>query len=66
MNTAQAQALGVDGQATVRVEQAAAAAELELVIDERIPKGCVYIPLAVPGAEALAAGFGPVTVGPVR
>ena len=62
MNATAAQGLGLDGGAAVRVSQDGMNAEFAVRIDEAVPDGCIWLPSAVPGAEALGTGFGPVTV----
>ncbi|MDJ0738841.1 MAG: NADH-quinone oxidoreductase subunit NuoG [Gammaproteobacteria bacterium] len=62
INADAASALGVNGNATVRVSQAGGSAEFAAVIDDSVPDGCVWLPAAVPGAEALGPAFGPVAV----
>ncbi|HID48222.1 MAG TPA: NADH-quinone oxidoreductase subunit G, partial [Chromatiales bacterium] len=44
----------------VRVEQDGFTAELPVVIDAGVPDGCVFLPQAVPGSEALGLSYGPV------
>ncbi len=62
LNASAAQALGIEGAATVRVTQGDAQAEFVARIDDAVPDGCVWLPSAVPGSEALGLGFAPVTV----
>ncbi len=38
------------------------ACTLPVVVDERVPDGCVWLPTGVPGSETLAAAFGQVTL----
>ncbi len=62
MNAASAERLGVAGGAAVRITQDDTSAELAVGIDDTVPDGCVWLPTAVSGSEALGAGFGPVSV----
>ncbi len=62
INADAASTLGLNGNATVRVSQAGGSAEFAAVIDDSVPDGCVWLPAAVPGAEALGPAFGPVAV----
>ena len=62
INPAAAATLGVGAGADVRIRQGEASAEFVVHLDERVPEGCVWLPTAVPGAESLGAGFGPVAV----
>ncbi len=66
MNSKQAKALGLGEGDRVRVRQDDdGAAELTVVLDERVAAGCVCIPCAVPGSESLSAAFGTITLEPV-
>jgi len=62
LNASAAQALGLSEAASVRVTQGDASAEFEVRVDDVVPDGCVWLPTAVPGSEALGVGFGPVSV----
>jgi NADH-quinone oxidoreductase subunit G len=62
MNAAQAEAAGVSGAERVKVSQGEAAAVLELLIDARVPDGCVYIQSGTTPAATLGAAFGPVNI----
>jgi NADH-quinone oxidoreductase subunit G len=55
MNTALSAKLGLDGQATVKVEVGAGQAALDLVIDPHVPDGCVVIPSGYSETAALRA-----------
>jgi NADH-quinone oxidoreductase subunit G len=54
--------LGLEGEGRVRVTQDGAGAEFAVRIDDRVPDGCVWLPTAVAGSEALGPGFGVVAV----
>jgi NADH-quinone oxidoreductase subunit G len=62
LNAAAAQSLGLPEAASVRVTQGDASAEFEVRVDDVVPDGCVWLPTAVPGSEALGVGFAPVSV----
>ncbi len=55
MNTALSAKLGLDGQATVKVEVGAGQAALDLVIDQGVPDGCVVIPSGFSETATLSA-----------
>lgn len=61
LNAAQAATLGLSGGDQVLVRMAAGEAELELVIDPRVPDGCVWIPAGFPETASLG-GCGLATV----
>ncbi len=61
MNAAQAKKLKLADRARVTVRAAAGEALLELVIDARVPDGCVLIPSGQAATAALG-GDGPVTI----
>ncbi len=65
LNPAEAGRLGLEAGAAVRVSQGGASAEMPLEIDPHIPEGCVWVPAAVAGSEALGAAFGPVNLAEV-
>ncbi len=65
LNTQAAAALGLEPNSAVRVTQGTGSAEFALRIDDRVPDGCVWLPIAVPGTQALGPGFGPITVNKV-
>jgi NADH-quinone oxidoreductase subunit G len=50
--------LGLQAGARARFRQDGGEAELPVVIDERVPEGCVLIPAALPETAALGAAFG--------
>jgi len=63
VNAAAAASLGVNGaDATLRVTQGNASAEFAVAIDDGVPDGCVWLPVAIPGSDALGPAFGPVGV----
>ena len=55
LNAAQADKLGLRAGATVQVIMAQGSASLELVIDARIPDGCVLVPAGYPETSRLGA-----------
>ncbi len=57
-----AASLGVTGSPSVRVAQGAAQCSVPLVLDERVPYGCVLIPAGVRATAGLGPAFGDVTV----
>jgi NADH-quinone oxidoreductase subunit G len=62
LNAAAARTLGLETGGRVRLGQDGASAEFAVRIDDAVPDGCVWLPTAVPGTEALWPGFGVVTV----
>jgi NADH-quinone oxidoreductase subunit G len=63
VNAAAAASLGVNGaDALLRVTQGDASGEFAVAIDDGVPDGCIWLPLAIPGADALGPAFGPVGV----
>jgi NADH-quinone oxidoreductase subunit G len=62
MNTPAAELLGLGDTPAVRITQGDASADFAVRIDDGVPDGCIWLPTAVPGSEALGAGFGPVSV----
>ncbi|MGD8875874.1 MAG: NADH-quinone oxidoreductase subunit NuoG [Gammaproteobacteria bacterium] len=62
MNAAQAEASGISGAERVKVSQGEARAVLELMIDARVPDGCVYVQSGTTPAATLGAAFGPVDI----
>ncbi|MGB5639986.1 MAG: NADH-quinone oxidoreductase subunit NuoG [Sedimenticolaceae bacterium] len=62
LNAAAAKTLGLGEVASVRITQGDASAEFSVRVDDVVPDGCVWLPTAVPGSEALGVGFGPVSV----
>ncbi len=57
-----AQQLGVAGREQVQVRQNGAVVELPLVLDDSVPKDCVWIPLGLPASAALGSAVGPVAI----
>ena len=63
VNAAAAASLGVNSaDAMLRVTQGDASGEFGVTIDDGVPDGCIWLPLAIPGADALGPAFGPVGV----
>ena len=62
LNAGAAKKLGIGESASVRVTQGDGSAEFGIRVDDSVPDGCVWLPTAVPGSEALGLGFGPVSV----
>ncbi len=61
INRAQAGKLGFKGGESVQVAMAQGAAQLDLVLDERVPDGCVLVPAGYPETAMLGA-HGPATL----
>ena len=57
-----ARELGVAGQDQIQVRQNGAAVDLPLVLDESVPKGCVWIPAGLNASVALGPAVGPVAI----
>jgi len=51
-----------DAGQSVVIRQNGDAVTLPLWVDDRVPKGLVWLPLGVPGSELLGKGFGPVSL----
>ncbi len=65
VNGAQAGKLGLPGGGAVRVATAQGEARLELVVDDRVPPGCVLVPAGYPETSMLGAhGWATVTAAP--
>jgi NADH-quinone oxidoreductase subunit G len=62
LNPGAAQKLGLGESESVRITQGDGSAEFGVRIDDAVPDGCVWLPTAIPGSEALGLGFGPVSV----
>ena len=60
MNRAEAQRQGLGEGSLVNVRQGSAEAKLEVVIDDRVPDNCVWLPSGLPTTMGLGAGHGPV------
>jgi len=54
--------IGLEPGGRARVRQGAAEVTLEVVIDERVPDGCVRVHAAVPGSRGLGPAFGAIEV----
>jgi NADH-quinone oxidoreductase subunit G len=61
INRTQAGKLGFKGGESVQVAMAQGAAQLDLVLDERVPDGCVLVPAGYPETAMLGA-HGPATL----
>ncbi len=61
INRAQAGKFGFKGGESVQVAMAQGAAQLDLVLDERVPDGCVLVPAGYPETAMLGA-HGPATL----
>jgi NADH-quinone oxidoreductase subunit G len=61
LNAAQAGKLGFQGGESVQVVMAQGVARLDLVLDERVPDGCVLVPAGYPETAMLGA-HGPATL----
>jgi len=46
----------------VRVVQGGNSATLDLIIDERVPEGCVWVPCSIPASTGLGGPFGPLSI----
>ena len=57
-----AASFGLSGGTTATLRQGNAASSLPVVVDDRVPDGCVWLPTGVPGSESLGAAFGHVTL----
>jgi NADH-quinone oxidoreductase subunit G len=62
ISTPQAEASGVLGAESVRVSQDGTRITLSLVIDERVPAGCVWLPAGTPAAAGLGPCFGAISI----
>ena len=63
INPADAERLDLDDELTsVRVKQGESSAVLKLIIDEGVPAGSAWIPMAVKGSELLGDPFGEVVI----
>jgi NADH-quinone oxidoreductase subunit G len=58
----QAEASGVLGADTIKVRQDGTSITLSLVIDERVPRGCVWLPAGTPAAAGLGPCFGAIRI----
>ena len=62
LNAKEASRLGVADSETVSVTQGEKSAKMDLVIDDSIPDGTAWIPMAVQGADQLADAFAAIKV----
>jgi NADH-quinone oxidoreductase subunit G len=63
LNPADATRLDLDDDAgSVSVKQGDSSVAMKLIIDDAVPEGSAWIPMAVPGSELLGEPFGEVTV----
>jgi NADH-quinone oxidoreductase subunit G len=62
LNSREAERLGLVGALTVQVKQNELSTQCPLVIDDSIPDGCCWMPLAVSGSGALSNPFGAVSI----
>jgi NADH-quinone oxidoreductase subunit G len=60
VNPAQAGRLGLEGHRRVRVIQGGEETVLDLVLDEQVPEGCVWIPAGTAATALLGPAFGAV------
>jgi NADH-quinone oxidoreductase subunit G len=58
----QAEASGVLGAESARVSQDDTRITLSLVIDERVPAGCIWLPAGTPAAAGLGPCFGAISI----
>jgi NADH-quinone oxidoreductase subunit G len=61
---AQAAQSGVNGAASVRVTQDGRSITVPLMIDERVPAGCLWLPAGTPAAAGLGPNYGPIGIEP--
>ena len=64
LNAISAVRLGLEGGARATVRQGDTRITAPVVIDDRLPDGCVAIPAGVPQSASLGPGIGPVHVAP--
>jgi len=62
MNTADAKSKGVSDSEKISLSQNGKEAEATLIIDERIPKGCVVVPMGTPSSAKLGPSFGSIEI----
>jgi NADH-quinone oxidoreductase subunit G len=62
----QAKQSGVNDAPCVRLTQEGRSITLPLVIDERVPAGCLWLPAATPAAAGLGPSFGPIDIEPAE
>jgi NADH-quinone oxidoreductase subunit G len=61
---AQAAQSGVSGAASVRLTQGGESITVPLVIDERVPPGCLWLPAGTPASAGIGPSFGPIGIEP--
>jgi len=66
INQREARRLGLDENASVQVTQNNNSISLPLMIDKRVPDGCVWIPSAVEGNALLGAPFGEIELAAIN
>jgi len=59
---AQAAQSGLNGTTSVRITQGGGSVTLPLVIDERVPAGCVWLPAGTPVTAGIGPSFGPIDI----
>jgi NADH-quinone oxidoreductase subunit G len=59
---AQAAQSGVSDAASVRLTQGGESITVPLVIDERVPVGCLWLPAGTPAAAGIGPSFGPIDI----
>jgi NADH-quinone oxidoreductase subunit G len=62
LNAADAKAQGVSAAEMIKLSQDGRSAEVVMVIDDSVPKGCVVVPLGTPGSAKLGSAFGSIEV----
>ncbi len=62
VNSALAQALGLEDGDSAVLRQGKALLTLPVLLDDRVPAACVWMPVGVPGSELLGEGFGAVSL----
>lgn len=62
INANVASAAGLADGDSAKLTQGTASVNLSITIDDSVPDGCVWFPTAVAGSEALASGFGAVSL----
>ncbi len=62
VNSALAQALGLEDSDSAVLRQGTAQLTLPVLVDDRVPAACVWMPVGVPGSELLSEGFGAVSL----
>jgi NADH-quinone oxidoreductase subunit G len=59
---AQATQSGVSGAASVRLTQGGESITVPLVIDERVPAGCLWLPAGTPATAGIGPSFGTIDI----